>query len=557
MILLQLSSSNTDFQTLNFNRGLNIVLGEKASNNRKETFNGIGKTLSLSLIKYMLGGGISSCLKEIIKDDEFTLVLKHNEKPYEIRRKNDEIYLDDKPYDTQKEFKADLDKIFLTDNILTNGLTFNGLLSRFSRNNDDAYVDTISQVTKSENGFLKNTYNSYLLGLDVEYVTKKNLLITERENLKTIQKQLKELGDVNENDELLDIEEEITQLTKDLSTFQIAEDYYSLTIKANSLTNDINIKRNHLFRNKKIIENKKKSLETTPDIEVDIIKKLYSEVEFFFSDIVNKRLEDVENFHKTLLKNRQDTFFQEIKALEIANKILIQEIDNLDKERANTMLYLENKGAFEEYTSLAKRLEELKESKAKVLRYQNLQTEFQQQELDTKLKIDTLNKDVYEYFLKNTSIIENIKKEFRNIVKYIYKTHSGSIDITINTNIKAHKIYDIAPKIYADGSRGINEVKIFAYDLLLYKLNPNLFSFLAHDSILYDNIDPRQIASAFELILKEISDNNLQYFTSINENIFSNFMETIDDEDTKQTILNSIILQLSEKNKLFKTDFDC
>ena len=34
-------------------------------------------------------------------------------------------------------------------------------------------------------------------------------------------------------------------------------------------------------------------------------------------------------------------------------------------------------------------------------------------------------------------------------------------------------------------------------------------------------------------------------------------MEKIEDENTKQTILDSIILKLSEKNKLFKTDFDC
>ena len=92
---------------------------------------------------------------------------------------------------------------------------------------------------------------------------------------------------------------------------------------------------------------------------------------------------------------------------------------------------------------------------------------------------------------------------------------------------------------------------------MLYKLNPALFSFLAHDSLLYDNIDPRQTASMFELIVKEIEESNLQYFTSINENIFDNFIEKIEDKTISKSIRDSIILRLSAKNKLFKKNFDC
>lgn len=114
MRLIQLSSTNTDFQTINFKKGLNIVLGEKASDEKKETFNGVGKTVSLSLIKYMLGSTISSCLKKVLHDDELTLNLKHNKIDYEINRKNDTITVNGKEYDSLNEFKEDLDLIFLT-----------------------------------------------------------------------------------------------------------------------------------------------------------------------------------------------------------------------------------------------------------------------------------------------------------------------------------------------------------------------------------------------------------------------------------------------------------
>jgi uncharacterized protein YydD (DUF2326 family) len=557
MRLIQLSSTNTDFQTINFKKGLNIVLGEKASDEKKETFNGVGKTVSLSLIKYMLGSTISSCLKKVLHDDELTLNLKHNKIDYEINRKNDTITVNGKEYDSLNEFKEDLDLIFLTKELREKELTFLGLFSRFTRNSDDAYIDAISQSTVKENGFTKNKFNSYLLGLNIDYIKKKLLLITERENLKAIQSQLKALDDVKQSEGLEEIESEIQDLEENLATFQIADDYNDLNEKANSFTTEINEKRNKLYRNQILIGNKKKNLEITPDIEIDVIRKLYAEVEFFFSDIVNKRLDDVENFHKVLLKNRKNTFTGEIKLLIAQNTVLTQEIEVIDKKRASTMLLLEKKGALDEYSSISKSLELLKESKSKLLQYQELQQDFKKLELDGKIKIDIMNKDAYEYYLESMTLIQNINQSFVDIVKYIYKEHSGNIDISINSNIQAHKTYDINPKIYADGSRGINEVKIFAYDLLLYKLNPALFSFLAHDSLLYDNIDPRQTASMFELIVKEIEESNLQYFTSINENIFDNFIEKIEDKTISKSIRDSIILRLSAKNKLFKKNFDC
>ncbi len=556
MKLIQLSSSNPDFRSINFNDGLNIVLGQKASANKKETFNGVGKTLSLGLIHYMLGGSISSCVKDILKDHELILTFKHLNHNYQIIRKNDDIYVNEEKCESHKKYLEFLNSLFLSTYQLEQKLTFRGLLTRFSRNGEEAYIDTLSQSTTKENGFIKNTYNSHLLGLNIEYIAKKDTLTTEKTNLKEIQKQLQALNIV-EGNELLDVEEEIETIEKVLSNFQIAKNYTELRSKADLLTNEINDKRNHLFRNKKAIENKKKSLEETPSIDIEVIQKLYSEADFFFNESINKRLEDVEKFHIALIKNRQIAFIQEIKSIELANKIITQEIDLYDKQRSELLSILENKGAFEEYISLSKHLEILKSKKSDLLKYQELEKEFKQKELDAKLKIDILNKEVYEYFLKNQTIIEKIKKEFRNITKDFYENHTGNIDIGINTDLKAHKVYDITPKIYADGSKGINEVKIFSYDLLLLRLNPKLFSFLAHDSILFDNIDPRQTSRAFELILDEIQNNDLQYFTTINKNILDDFLKETTNNELRQKIEESIVLSLSEKEKLFGQNFDC
>jgi len=557
MKLLQLTSNNTNFKTLNFNSGLNIVLGQKSTINKKETFNGVGKSLSLKLIHYMLGGNINKCFKEKIINDEFILNFTHNQKNYEIIRNKKEIILNNKKY-SETNYKEFLNNEFLSQNILNQNFTFRGLFSRFSRSSEDSYIEATSQITIKENGFINNKHNSFLLGLNIEFIKKKELLKKEQNNLKSIQKELKNF-DINEKDnsELLDIEDEIKSLKKELKNFQIAENYNNLQMEADLYTKNINEKSNLLFRNRKQIENKEKNLIETPDIDVNIIKRLYSEVEFFFSDDLNKRLDDVEIFHKTLLENRKNRFKNEIKALKIENDILNQEIKKIDNKRAEILKILDNKGAFEEYNSLNNRLKELENRKVELNKFNNLSKEVKQKEIESKLKIDSLQKEVYEYYLTQEEHISNIQQDFRKITKSFYDKHLGTINIDVEDNINSNKIYKINPKITADGSKGINEVKIFSYDMLLYRLNPKLFGFIAHDSILFDGIDPEQIAEIFILILKEIENSDLQYFTTLNENIYKDFLLKIKDENIKEKIEKSVILQLSENNKLFGKDFDC
>ena len=66
MKLIQLSSSDVRFKPINFEDGLNIIVGQKIlKNDKKKTSNGIGKSLSLICIDYLLGKGTQS--KEIKK----------------------------------------------------------------------------------------------------------------------------------------------------------------------------------------------------------------------------------------------------------------------------------------------------------------------------------------------------------------------------------------------------------------------------------------------------------------------------------------------------------
>ena len=90
-------------------------------------------------------------------------------------------------------------------------------------------------------------------------------------------------------------------------------------------------------------------------------------------------------------------------------------------------------------------------------------------------------------------------------------------------------------------------MKIFVYDMLIYKLNPDLIGLIGHDNRLFDMVDERQIAKAFTYV-----NNNLkQYICSISDTKFEEAQKHCEIDLNKFVRRN-----LNEKDKLFGFDFE-
>ncbi|MHA1619225.1 MAG: DUF2326 domain-containing protein, partial [Promethearchaeota archaeon] len=63
-------------------------------------------------------------------------------------------------------------------------------------------------------------------------------------------------------------------------------------------------------------------------------------------------------------------------------------------------------------------------------------------------------------------------------------------------------------------------MKIFCYDLALMQGSQYKPDFLIHDSLLYDGVDERQIARAFELAAQESEKLGFQYICTLNSDDF-------------------------------------
>jgi uncharacterized protein YydD (DUF2326 family) len=91
MQLLKLTSDNPKFNTITFEKGLNIIVGTQLTKEQKKSINGIGKSMSLSLIHYLFGSGFKSKSELKLKNflsqyGEFELSFIHNENTHIIKK---------------------------------------------------------------------------------------------------------------------------------------------------------------------------------------------------------------------------------------------------------------------------------------------------------------------------------------------------------------------------------------------------------------------------------------------------------------------------------------
>lgn len=548
MKLIQLSSSDIRFKPINFEDGLNIIVGQKIlKNDKKKTSNGIGKSLSLICIDYLLGKGTQSKeikkLKALLEKEQIilSLIFEHNGVTYNIKKSHNKAWLDDVLYEKDSDYIKFL-------NTLVRDYSFRNIFSRFFRTDKSSYNEAIKQVS-SEKSYDNNLINSYLLGLNLEFLAKKKLLKEKSDRLKVLIKELNELQKSIDKEKEIEFEEKLTKIEKDLATFEIAEDFNQLKDEADILTSEIQQIRNKIayfnreIRNKNLIISSNNQL----DIDVDKIASMYEEAKFFLGEDTLAHINAVKDFHETLFNNRKKKALLDIERYEKDIKILNDNEKLKDKRRSEIFKYLENKGALEEYHSLNIEKDRLKTYLEEIQRNQKSLKSFKKEQADIKIEIDQFKRELIELEDKIKDRIEFLRKAFREISEEHYEDKPGLLDIEINDDFKTDRLYNIEPIIKGDSSDGINEMKIFVYDMLIYKLNPDLIGLIGHDNRLFDMVDERQIAKAFIY-----ANNNLkQYICSISDTKFEEAQKHCEIDLNKFVRRN-----LNEKDKLFGFDFE-
>ncbi len=538
MRLISLSANQQSFKTVNFNKtGASFVLAKQSNPehaDKNKTYNGVGKSLLVALINFCLGAGagnkITKSLQQKLPDWCFTLTVESNNQKYIIQRCAEDankINLNGE-YLSLLNFNAKMEKLFfdIPENIKY--LSYRSLMPFFIRPSKRSYL-SYDEPEKSGSSlpYQKQLYNAFLLGLNVELSQNKMLLKKDFDETgkrhKNIESDpiLKEFfqGRKDTSLALIDLDEKIILLKKDLDNFEVADDYYDVEKSADEIKKQIDEIKNQLILKDNAIDNIQKSLVIAPDVNRQDIEKIYNESKLVFREKVKEQLGQLEVFYQTLTINRTKRLRRQQQMIDNDIKRLNSKFEELKINLDGKLKFLNAHRALDIHTQVSSQLSALQQQKEKLQSYEKLKSDYENKKNLLKQQMLMQTEQTNKYIETERSVIDELMAYFRRLVKNFYP--NASAGITVHNNNGENQIrYNIDAKIESDTSDGINSVKLFCYDLTLLKKGfSHNINFIFHDSRLFSSIDGGHINDFFQVVKNEFAEGcNDQYIATINQN---------------------------------------
>jgi uncharacterized protein YydD (DUF2326 family) len=571
-MLKAIRSDRACFNSITFKPGLNIILGattkiseeESPDKKKKKSLNGVGKSTLIEIINFCLGSEFK--IKENKEDDKesekvlaqkelkgwtFILDILIQDKDYSVHRSTEEpdvILIDGdcsnwliKPKIDSKtglnHYKCDewrkLLGYFLFDlpiasNSDVNFPSFRSLIGYLARNNVRAYISPFENFSPLK-VWQRQLYCLYLLGLDWEYPIRIHELDKKKEELNKLQNDLKRIQELGKSalgtdvisklSDLKLLKQDLAKKAKvfktNLDTFKIHAQYSEIEDEANKLTTTIHTLTNQNVNNRRIISLYNKGLQSEKIDSDEAMRHMYEQVGIALPGVVLKRLDDVLEFHKKVIKNRASFLQGEIKLKESEIQNNNPVIQQLEIQRSDLLSILQTHGALDEFKKINERYSKIIAQLEDVNKQIQLFTDIKKQK--TKLKSDTthLTQQAFDDYTERDFLIENINSLFQSYWLALYET-PASLRIELDTESNQYNLDFIGEKKLSDGYR---HMRIFCFDLLiatLWSRKSDKIDFVIHDTIIFSEVFNNQIALALELALSASETNNFQYICCLN-----------------------------------------
>ncbi|MCX2575701.1 DUF2326 domain-containing protein [Pedobacter sandarakinus] len=574
MRLIKLSANKPDFKTVKFNKtGISIILGKRHNDdytqNKKGTYNSVGKSLIINLIHFCLGSQKNPEFESKLDTWEFFLDFEIGQETFKVARNcvnQGVVSLNEKEM-TLKEYTDFLGTKVFAIPPESKFLTFRSLIPRFIRPQKSSYI-TYDSYLKNEQPSGELVNNAFLLGLDISLILKKQGLKDDLDRVEEMKKSvesdpvIKSFFSSDEDDyeiDVVDLKQKIGKLEKSISEFKVAEDYYQVVKEADQLKFELKSYENRASSYKTAIGNIEKSLQYTPDIPRKKIIDLYREAEIQLPDYVKKQLADVEEFNGKLLDNRSQRLIREKNDFEKKLRDVEAIIKNLGRQKDSKLEYLNTRGALDEFTKLNEQLKDLKIRYDSIEKFRLLKQEYKNKTEELKREFSLQNTATLDYLTRKRELIEKNIILFKELTDEFYEHKRAGIDIKSNEGINKTR-FEIKAKIDDDKGDGVNDVKIFCFDWTILKAQHNHnVKLLFHDSRLLSEIDSRQQATLMKVAYDNTAESDLQYVISINQTTYDSLKAEMQVDEFNDIIEDNIILELtdeSDKSKLLGIQVD-
>jgi uncharacterized protein YydD (DUF2326 family) len=539
-----LGSDLASFKALTFRSGLNIVLADKSEGaTDRQSRNGAGKSSLIELVHFLLGAEVrpdSVFRSDRLIDSTFDIGMdvkgaqvtagRSGKRPsrivvegnFEEWPKAPAEKIDGTAEYSNEVWKENLGALWFG---LPSGSeegypSFRSLVSYFARRQGSGGFIQPIQHSSQQQTWDQQIAVSYLLGLDWNLPQRFRELSAREKVTKELRKAAKsgELGQyfgraADLRTRLTVVEAHAKRLREQLDSFQVVPEYKELEREANDLTRSIDTRNTDNVLDGDLIRQLRGSLEQEVTPGISDVTDLYAEVGVVMPELVRKRFDEVEQFHRTILENRRSHLAAEIGAAEAR----IAERDRLsleqDRRRQQVMGVLRSGGALEHYTSLREELGRL-EAEVQSVR-QRLQTAETIESTKTEIDIEraqllkALRDDIHE----RAAVVREAILTFEQLSESLYE-RAGSLTIADSSSGPTFDVH-----IDGQRSKGITNMQIFCFDMMLMEICQKQGrgpGFLIHDSHLFDGVDERQVAKALQLGAERAEARGFQYIVTMN-----------------------------------------
>ena len=542
-------ANKPSFHRVEFTTGLNVILADRSEfSTEKDTRNGLGKSTLIEIIDFCLGSGATKgkgLLIEPLQDWIFTVELTLGGNRVKVTRavaNQNRIMIDgptlgwiEQPDDDtesgQRVFKVDRWRTLLgsaffgvprSGDQLPYKPSYRSLISYFIRRGPDAYTEPFRHF-KLQKTWDIQLHIAYLLRMNWEYAARWQSLKDQENVIKTIEKAIKTgvmertIGSVGELEtKRIQLQEQVTAVKHALDTFKVHPQYESLQQDADLLTSELHNLANHNVVDRRRLTRYQESVKGEKPPRATSLEQLYAESGLVLPDTVKHSLEQARIFHNQIVSNRHKFLESEIEHLQQVINERDVKIKDLTEQRAEVLQVLQTHGALQEMIQLQKQFVELQES------LERAQTRLKEiKELNvTKRNIKAAKEELLRTAEQDHEERRDVwSAAVRLVNQYstvLYKSPGNLVIDVTNTGYK----YQV--DIERSGSEGIEKMKIFCFDLAVLRLQMQVekgIDFLVHDTLMYDSVDTRQRALAFEHAHNVTAALGGQYICTINSDM--------------------------------------
>ncbi|OQX97077.1 MAG: hypothetical protein B6I24_09960 [Bacteroidetes bacterium 4572_128] len=571
IILKKLYTEPEYFKPIQFNTGVNLIIGDKSDKSKKT--NGVGKSICVEFINFCLLKGKKDSRVMKIPDNDFPLDtkiildIKINDIELSIIRKRDKL-------DNVLIVKENQEIFFNTISKASDYLQNILFVNQTNKSVFPSFRQLFSPIIRDERSEFKDLINTFdtkkrippdfiphlfLLGFDISIYIDFKRVFKQIEKQTTYIRKLK--NDITENRslKLTDVrakvnalDDEVKKLNKAIEGLHSNEAFESVQKDLINLETELDSLR---IRQKALKYEIKKiqSLPKPESISKTEIAILYNQFKQGLGDLIEKSLSDLEIFKAKIDNFRNNIINKKLEKLTTElNKTAIK-IGEKDKKYSDILKTIDDGKILKNLkTGLSvfnKKSEELNKIRYQMTAYDEAD---KHKKNVLKPRLDELKLDINKQITENELIRNSFEQTILDIHEIIMNNKEASFYINTKKASNSKHYIDFEMRIFDDGSRSVERTKVFIYDMALMfnehtkEKHPRL---LIHDNIF--DVDQDTLVQSLNYLSKqeELYPNDFQYILTLNR-------DKIENEEKQELINLDItshrIANFTKKNRFLK-----